>query len=226
MHVRRDPPFDAAEDHERTEAFVERVAETGETAVRVWTPPSHVAFGRRDRQEKGYDRAVAIAKDAYGDVRERDVGGRAVAFPSGTFAFAFAEPVDEPRTGIADRYERVAGAVQRALADCGADVERGEPDAAFCPGSHSLQTERGKVAGFAQRVRQDVAVVGGICCYEGAALATGLGPIYDALDVPFDPENVGSIAPATDCSANRLRQTLQTSLIRDPATDVDVIRGT
>lgn len=194
MRVLRGRLDDVDADHERTLAIVDRVAETGEPAVRVWRPPRQVAFGRRDRRAEGYERARAAARDRGYPVTEREVGGRAVAFTGETLAVALAEPVTEDhRTGIGDRYERVTGAVRRALADRGVDAERGEPPDSFCPGSHSLRVDGEKVAGFAQRVRTDVALVAGLLVADRDAVAAVLTPVYDALDVPFDPESVASV---------------------------------
>jgi hypothetical protein len=51
------------------------------------------------------------------------------------------------------------------------------------------------VAGLAQRVRQDAAVVAGVVVVaDPAAVATVLDPVYAALGVPFDPDSVGSVA--------------------------------
>lgn len=168
----------------------------GEPAVRVWTPHRHVAFGRRDVESDGYDAAAAAARARGFPPVERSVGGRAVAYTGTTVAFGLAVPVEDVRTGVADRYERVTAAVQRALRDLGVPARRGEPDAAFCPGRHSLQSE-GKVAGIAQRVRRGAAVVGGVLVVEDhQVIADVLEPVYDALGVALDPATVGSVARA------------------------------
>lgn len=227
MHYRKDPRFDAAEDHQRTLEMVDDAIAAGETALRVWEPPDQIVFGPRDLHREGFERAMAIARDAAGaDVRTRGAGGHAVAIRPGTLAFALAEPVADPRTGIADRYDRVVGAVRRALADRGVAVERGEPDAAFCPGTHSLRNDGGKVAGFAQRVRQDYALVTGVLVTESGPTAATLEPIYDALGIPFDPESVGSIPAESDHSHLPLRHGIGIALCRDDATDADWFRGT
>jgi octanoyl-[GcvH]:protein N-octanoyltransferase len=194
MRVFRGRGDDPAADREATAAVVEQVAATGEPALRVWTPHRQIAFGRRDVRSDGYGRAAAAARDRGFDPVERSVGGRAVAYTGSTVAFARAEPIDDVRSGMQDRYDAATAAVRTALRGLGVPAEEGEPDDAFCPGQHSLQAA-GKVAGIAQRVRTDAALVGGVVVVaDHAEIADVLEPVYDALDVPFDPDAVGSVA--------------------------------
>jgi len=174
--------------------MVARVASV--PALRLWRPHRQVAFGRRDRRAEGYDRAREAARDWGYAVLEREVGGRAVAYTGSTVAFALAEPTDTEREGIGERYDRVSGAVQDALATVGVDARTGEPADSFCPGAHSLQAD-GKVAGIAQRVRQDVALTAGVVVTrDHSGIGDVLAPVYEALGVPFDPDSVGSVVRA------------------------------
>ena len=175
-------------------------AADGVPAVRVTPPPRQVAFGRRDAREDGFDRAKRAARDADFPVVERDVGGRAVAYTGATLSFGVAVPTGEGRGSIDSRYEVAIETLREALRDLGADVVRGEPAAAFCPGDHSLRVAGGgKVAGLAQRVRADAALVAGVLVVSAAdpdPIANVTEPVYEALGVPFDPVSVGSVADA------------------------------
>ncbi|MBX0322795.1 lipoate--protein ligase family protein [Halomicroarcula sp. F13] len=196
MRLLRGRTSDYERDYERTREMVAGVADDATPALRVWTPHRQVAFGRRDRRAGGYDRAREAAESRGYPVLERAVGGRAVAYTGTTVAFALAEPVDGGRGDIGGRYDRVSAAVQRALGDVGVDAVEGEPPDSFCPGTHSLQAD-GKIAGLAQRVRQNVALTAGIvvvCDHD--AVAAVLDPVYEALAVPFDPDAVGSVSRA------------------------------
>ncbi|WP_276273548.1 lipoyl protein ligase domain-containing protein [Haloarcula litorea] len=196
MRLLRGRASDHERDYARTRELVDRVAAEGVPALRVWTPHRQVAFGRRDRRADGYDDARAAAAERGYAVLERSVGGRAVAYTGSTVAFALAEPVDDGRDSIDARYDRVAAAVEAALADCGVDAREGEPPESFCPGTHSLRAG-GKVAGLAQRVRQDAALTAGIVLVrDHDAVGAVLAPVYDALGVQFDPATVGSVARA------------------------------
>ena len=184
------------EDRAVTRALVGDVAETGEPVVRAWTPHRQVAFGRRDARADGYDRARAAAEERGFPSRERRVGGRAVAYTGRTVAFCRIEPLVDVREGMTARYEAATADLRGALADLGAPLDRGEPDGAFCPGSHSLSAE-GKVVGLAQRVRRGAATVAGICLVaDRRPIADVLEPVYAALDVPFERSSVGSVARA------------------------------
>lgn len=195
MRLLRGRASDHERDHRRTRELVARVAADGEAALRLWTPHRQVAFGRRDRQSAGYDRARRAAREQGYAVLERAVGGRAVAYTGATAAFALAEPV-AGRGGIDARYDRVTAAVRRALETVGVDASEGEPPDSFCPGTHSLRAD-GKLAGLAQRVRQDAALTAGVVVVrDHGAIADVLEPVYDALGVPFDPDTVGSVASA------------------------------
>ncbi len=203
-------------------------AADGERAVRVWTPPRQLAFGRRDANRRGYDRARTVARDRGFPPVERRVGGRAVAYDGETtLAFARAEPIADPRRGADDRYERLIADVVDALVEFGVAVERGEPANAFCPGSHSLQAGGGKIAGIAQRVRSDVALVSGVVIVDGRReLAAVLEPVYDALDVAFDPGSVGSVAAAGGPAApDRLRESIEDALVGDGSPAVAWVGG-
>ncbi|PSQ61086.1 MAG: lipoate--protein ligase, partial [Halobacteriales archaeon SW_9_67_25] len=92
MRVLRGRARSVGGDRERTDRMVERAAETGEPALRVWTPHRHVAFGRRDTNADGYDRARDIAREQGYPSIERRVGGRAVAYTGSTVAFSRAIP--------------------------------------------------------------------------------------------------------------------------------------
>lgn len=196
MRVLRGRRADVKADRELTRTLTERARETREPAVRVWRPPKQVVFGRRDAREDGYARAVAAAEDREFPTTERESGGRAVAYTGRTVAFVRAEPVEAEREDVHARFERMSTDVQSALARLRVDATPGEPDAAFCPGSHSLQAE-GKLVGLAQRISSGVALTTGQLVVEDhEPIATVLDPVYDALGVPFDPRSVGSIAKA------------------------------
>ncbi len=175
------------------------VAAAGRPAVRVVRPHRQVAFGRQDTRSDGYGAARRVARERGYPPYERDVGGRAVAYTGtgATLAFLRATPVED-RTAIRleDRYDRVTRTVGGALADLGADLDRGEPPNSFCPGTHSLQG-RGKVVGIAQRVRRDAATTAGIVVVrDRSKVARVLGPVYEALGTAFDPASVGSVGRA------------------------------
>jgi lipoate-protein ligase A len=204
MRVLRGVAGDIDSDRERTAALL-AAASDGTTGLRVWTPPRQVAFGRRDARAEGFDRAEKIAADRGFRPVERDVGGRAVAYAGETLAFAHAIPLnggDAARDGssgsIAGRYDRAVETVVDALRELGADVVAGEPPASFCPGDHSVRVAGGgKVAGIAQRVRADAALVAGcvvVAPGDASEIAAVSDAVYDALGVPFDPETVGSVA--------------------------------
>jgi lipoate-protein ligase A len=182
-------------DHERTESLVATVVEEGEPALRVWAPHRQVAFGRRDTNEEGYDRARAAAREHDYPPVERQVGGRAVAYTGSTLAVVYAEP-DPDRTAIEARYDAATERYLDAFEQLGVDAHEGEPEHSFCPGTHSI-TAAGKLAGLAQRVRRDVALTSGIVIVrDHDAIADVLEPVYSALDVPFDRTTVGSVAAA------------------------------
>ncbi|MFB6106323.1 MAG: lipoate--protein ligase family protein [Halobacteriaceae archaeon] len=211
-----------AADVERTGAMLDRTGETGVPAVRVWTPHRQVAFGRRDARAAGYESARAAAADRGYPAVERHVGGRAVAYTGTTVAVAWTEPVADLREGLQDRYEALTGAIQRALWRCGVPAQRGEPDGAFCPGGHALSC-RGKVAGLAQRVRQEAALVGGVVVVDGhGEIGDVLASVYGALDVPFVGDAVGSVARAGGDVAG-VRDAVEATIVADADPEYDQV---
>ncbi|WP_252700349.1 lipoyl protein ligase domain-containing protein [Natronosalvus vescus] len=198
-------------------------AAAGERAVRVWAPHRQIAFGRRDARLEGYERARNRAREHDFPPVERSVGGRAVAY-DGTNALAFvrAEPVADFRRGTDERYERLTNDVEGVLEGLGLEPVRGEPADSFCPGAHSISLTSAdgslrKVVGIAQRVRSDGALVSGIIIVDAAVeLAAVLEEVYDALDVPFDPTSVGSVANGGGTAdPDRLRKRLEDALVGD-----------
>ena len=195
MRLLRGRGADPAADLAITRDLLDRVPQ-GESALRLWRPHRVVAFGRRDTSRDGYERARQVARRHGYTPLERSVGGRAVAFTGATVAFVRAAPTDAPRAEVGRRYERTIEHVTAGLAELGVAVTRTEPANSFCPGTHSLSAG-GKLAGLAQRVGSDVAVVSGVVVVrDHRALAAVLEPVYDALGLAFDPDSVGSVARA------------------------------
>ncbi|AGB14779.1 lipoate-protein ligase A [Halovivax ruber XH-70] len=187
-----------AADREASRRLLDHAAD-GDRAVRVWTPHRQVAFGRRDANRDGFERARRLAAERGFQPVERRVGGRAVAYDGETaLAFARAEPVTDIRSGIQDRYASLTGTIVDGLDAAGVTVVEGEPPNSFCPGTHSLRLpDGGKVVGLAQRVTADGALGAGICLVDNAGpIADVLQAVYEALDVPFDRHTVGCAGAA------------------------------
>lgn len=227
MHVVRGRDSRPAVDREHTAALLADASD-GEPGLRVWTPVRQVAFGRRDAREPGFERAKEAAADRGFATVERDVGGRAVAYPGDTLAFAHAVPLGDGRErgSITTRYERATETVCDALGDLGADVTPGEPAKSFCPGDHSIRAaDGGKIAGIAQRVRGDAALVAGcviVTRADASDIAAVTAATYDALGVPFDPETVGSVAGAGGPEDPRsVARALETAFLNGPWGDGD-----
>ncbi|WP_380674679.1 lipoyl protein ligase domain-containing protein [Salinigranum sp. GCM10025319] len=221
------------EDRAATAAMLSRAGETGEAAFRAWTPHRQVAFGRRDAAEPGYDAARRAAREREYAAVERSVGGRAVAYTGTTVAFAHAVPLKDSRGGLTERYEAGVDGVRAALAEVGVDTHEGEPARSFCPGDHSVRITGGegegtdgKVAGIAQRVRSDAALVAGcVLVTDRADLVDVLSAVYAALDVPFDPASVGTVADAGGPDDPRqVCRALERAFVGDVMTSQTIIR--
>lgn len=235
MRVLRGREGNIETDRTRTREMAGRVGETGERALRVWTPHRQVAFGRRDARAEGYERACEAAEEREFPAIERRVGGRAVAYTGSTVAFARAEPVADIRTDLDARYDAATADLRAALSDLGVRTAVGEPPDSFCPGTHSLQatkTDDGvgtrKLAGIAQRVGRGAALVAGVVVVDSAMeIADVLKPIYDALEVPFDPSTVGSIERiGGETDPEVVLETIERTLVGDAGTvDVERVDG-
>lgn len=196
MYVVRGRGDDLTADARILDELLDRVVETGDSAIRVWRPHRKLAFGRRDVRADGYKAAKEVAAEHGFPPYERRTGGRAVAHSGTTVTFALIEPISDLRAGATNRYDEATELLQRALWRLGVPAQRGEPESAFCPGNHSLSW-RGKVAGLAQYVQSGAALVGGIVIVQDhEEISEVLAGVYDALGVPFDRTTVGSIERA------------------------------
>ncbi|WP_137286426.1 lipoate--protein ligase family protein [Halorussus salinisoli] len=221
MRVLRGRAASRDADREVVARLLERAAEDGEASVRAWRPHRQLAFGRRDSRADDYHVAKKVADACDFAPVERSVGGRAVAYTGNTVAFAKVVPLEDMRIGMDERYETVTRAIQRALWRLGVPASRGEPEASFCPGDYSLQRD-GKLVGVAQRVRKNAALVSGVVVVRDHEEIGGvLDPVYAALDVPFDPESVGSIAKAGgDGDPETVARTVEELLVGDEEAEV------
>jgi lipoate-protein ligase A len=183
-------------DYQVTSDALDATGQQADSIVRVGRPHRQIAFGPRDRNVDGYERAREIALENGFEPVERTVGGRAVAYTGTTVAFVRTQQITDPRQGLSDRYDPMVEALGNALDTLDVDAQAGEPDRSFCPGAHSLQAE-GKLVGVAQRVTKDVSLVSGIVVVrDHEQIGRVLQEIYAALDIPFDPTTVGSVAKA------------------------------
>jgi len=163
--------------------------------LRLWRPADALAFSVADRNRPGFARAVECARAAAFEPFLRLAGGHAAVYAREIVAFAWALPALEARQAIGARFDEVAGLVVRALRALGVDARVGPVPGEYCPGSHSVNARgRVKLMGVGQRVVRGGAHVGGIVVAgQGARLRAVLGPVYEALELPFDPETVGGV---------------------------------
>lgn len=184
------PALDTCVSHE---ILRQVAAGTRGDTLRLHVPARVVAFGRQDVVSPGYERAVTESRRlGYGPV-ERLAGGRAALFHEGTLAFAWARASSDPRLDIARRFDEVAGSLAEALRALGVDARIGELPGEYCPGAYSIHG-RAKLVGIGQRLIRGAAHVGGVIVVTGATeVRRVLTPVYDALELSWDPRTAGAV---------------------------------
>jgi len=168
--------------------------EIGET-LRVSIPAKKVAFGRQDVASDGYKQAAVEARQRGFAAIERLAGGRAAVFHPGTIAFSWTVPELEARAEITLRFKEIAEIVANALDHLGVDAHIGEIPGEYCPGAYSVNARRAqKIMGVGQRIIRGAAHVGGVVVVnDSASIRDVLVPVYNALELEWDPTTVGSI---------------------------------
>lgn len=163
---------------------------------RIHVPERVLAFGRADRVQTGYRRAVNAARAHNFEPVERLAGGRAAVFHEHTLAFSWALPDQEPRAGIRGRFEIMSDVMVTAFKSLGLDARVGELPGEYCPGKWSVNVGgRVKVMGIGQRLIRGAAHMGGVVVVDGARdIRNVLIPVYRALKVDWDPRTTGALA--------------------------------
>jgi lipoate-protein ligase A len=123
-------------------------------------------------------------------------GGRAAVFHEGTIAFTRAYPDPHPASRTYERFEEVAALVSGTLEDLGIDARVGEVPGEYCPGAYSVNAGGArKLAGIGQRMIRGGAHVGVVIVVSGEELVReALVPVYEALELDWDPDTSGSVA--------------------------------
>ena len=167
----------------------------GET-FRIYSPGRVMAFGKRDTVTPGFPEAASAARSQGYLPLVRLAGGRAAVFHEGTLAFGWTMPIEDPRSGIQDRFSALSGLMVRAFDRLGVPTAIGEIPGEYCPGRFSVHhSGRRKVMGVGQRLAQNAAHVGGVIVVTGAdTINEVLLPVYTALNVHFEPAATGALS--------------------------------
>ena len=164
--------------------------------IRIHRPGNEVAFGRQDVASPGYAAAAEAARAAGFAAVERLAGGRAAVFHTGTIAIARAYADPQPPKRTYARFEEMAAVIAAALKGLGVDARVGEIPGEYCPGAYSVNARGAtKLAGIGQRMIRGGAHMGGVVVASGSREVTRvLEPVYEALELDFDPATSGSVS--------------------------------
>ena len=177
--------------------ILRRVA-TGELppTIRIHRPGNEVAFGRQDLASPHYEAAAEAARAAGFAAVERLAGGRAAVFHSGTIAIARAYADPQPPKRTYARFKEMAGMIAAALRGLGVDARVGEVPGEYCPGAYSVNARGAvKLSGIGQRMIRGGAHMGGVVVASGGReVARALEPVYEALELEWDPATSGDVS--------------------------------
>jgi len=164
--------------------------------IRIHRPGRELAFGRQDLASPGYQAAAEAAGAAGFAAVERLAGGRAAVFHEGTIAIARAYADPQPPKRTYARFEEMAEVIVAALHGLGVDALVGEVPGEYCPGAYSVNARGAtKLAGIGQRMIRGGAHMGGVVVASGGPqIAEVLVPVYEALELEWDPATAGSVS--------------------------------
>ena len=178
-------------------ALMRRVARGEiEPTMRLHRTGPILAFGRLDKLRPGYRRAILIAREHGYEPIERLAGGRAAVFHEGSVSFSRATRAQGAYSGTQARFSEMAEVIAATLAAVGVDARVGEVAGEYCPGEYSVNVGgRVKLAGIGQRVITGGAHIGGVIVIRGAGrIREVLEPVYEALELDWEPSTAGSVA--------------------------------
>jgi octanoyl-[GcvH]:protein N-octanoyltransferase len=164
--------------------------------IRIHRPGNEVAFGRQDLASPRYEAAAEAARSAGFAAVERLAGGRAAVFHSGTIAIARAYADPQPPKRTYARFEEMAELISAALRGLGVDARVGEVPGEYCPGAYSVNARGAvKLSGIGQRMIRGGAHMGGVVVASGGReVARALEPVYEALELEWDPATSGDVS--------------------------------
>jgi lipoate-protein ligase A len=191
-------------------------------SLRLYRPDDVVVFSLTDARRPGFERAVEIAHEMGFEAVIRLAGGHAAVFHGETLAFSWARPSKDARLEIGARFEQMSALTCRALRVLGVDARVGEVPREYCPGEHSVNAGgRIKLMGVGQRVIRGASHVGGLIAVGGGdRIREVLNPVYEALELDWDPATAGSLVDTLgDVSLDEVRDVLLAELRSDCAID-------
>jgi octanoyl-[GcvH]:protein N-octanoyltransferase len=209
-------------------ALLQRVAagELPET-LRLGRPGAMVAFAKQDAVAPGYIDAVRAARAGGFEPVLRLAGGRAAVFHEQTIAMAHAVPDPEPRAGIHSRFRRTADLIARALRRLGVDARVGEIAGEYCPGGYSVNArEAVKLAGIGQRLIAGASHLGGVIVVgEARRVRDVLVPVYEALELDWDPRTAGAVEDEVDGAAPAAWTAVREALLAEYAREYEIVEA-
>jgi octanoyl-[GcvH]:protein N-octanoyltransferase len=209
-------------------ALLERVAagELPET-LRLARPGPMVAFAKQDAVAPGYTDAVRAARAGGFEPVLRLAGGRAAVFHEQTIALAHAVPDPAPRTGIHSRFDRTARLIARALRRLHVDARVGEVPGEYCPGGYSVNArEAVKLAGIGQRIIAGGSHMGGVIVVGDARrIRDVLVPVYEALELAWEPATAGAVQDEVDGSTPDPWTAVRDALLTEYGREYEVVEA-
>ncbi len=180
---------------------------------RLYTPGRVVAFGRQDAHAAGFGRAAAACRTRGFAPVIRLAGGRAAVFHEQTLAFSWQTRTEQPKLGIKDRFEFITSVLTGALRALDVLAVVGEIPGEYCPGTYSIHVGARKVIGVGQRLITGAAHVGGVIVVaDPDSINQVLKPVYEALNLSFDPEVTGAIDDSSTVPTSDVAQAVITRL--------------
>jgi octanoyl-[GcvH]:protein N-octanoyltransferase len=195
--------------------------------LRLARPGAMVAFGKQDAVTAGYADAVRAARAGGFEPVLRLAGGRAAVFHKQTIALAHAVPDPVPRMGIHSRFNWTADLIARALRGLGVDARVGEVPGEYCPGGYSVNARGAvKLAGIGQRLIAGASHMGGVIVVGDASRVRDvLVPVYEALDLDWDPGTAGAVEDEADASARSSWAAVRDALLAEYGREYDIVEA-
>jgi octanoyl-[GcvH]:protein N-octanoyltransferase len=169
--------------------------------LRVYRPQPTLAFSGRDCAAPGIGAAADAAAAANFAPVRRGPGGRAAAYHAGALCLDHVGVDSSGASGAFDpqqirpRFIEFGDLLTAALRAVGVDAQLGPVPGEYCPGEFSINDGRGhKLVGTAQRLVRGGWLFGTVILVtDPEPVREVLIPVYQALELDWDPQTVGAV---------------------------------